>query len=111
MQLYTLRGLHRWSTIRARGKLRFVVLYGMIYYGLLYDLLPLALLLWILGVEFSSLLIAGLVAGCVILGILYSLLVWAVNERRFPGLAPGAISPPGSTAHDLAMLSNRKLPE
>lgn len=101
MQLYTLKGLQRWSTIRARGKQRFVLLYGALYYGLVHDLLSLSVVCWLIG--FTPTPLQGVigVAGCVLLGVLYSLLVWSINERRFPQLDAGIVASLGSKTHTL----------
>lgn len=91
MQLYTANGLQRWSTIRAFGMRRFILLYGVVPYGLIAGTLGSYLLWRFFDREMGALDILVHYLLTVPLGLLFGWVVWRINERRF--LADAARQP------------------
>lgn len=83
---------HEWSKIRKKGKINFILKYGMLLYGVSTGIL-LYILELILDQKFSLTLftqytfyrdmIAQVIAYSIIAGPLYGILMWIFNEKRW----------------------------
>ena len=72
--------LERWSVLRAKGKLRYVLLHGLLAYGL-----PMFLVMtfFVRPEPRTPVLIAISAALWAAGGLVFGLIMWHINERRY----------------------------
>lgn len=92
MQLYTVKGLKRWSAIRARGRGRFFLVHGVLYNTILSWLLPCALLWSMFGWQIGPVALVLFCLASLASGLFFAQLTWWINERRYPTLSRDELS-------------------